>query len=248
MKELPITDADLHAYVDGLLEEKRRPAVEAYIASRSELSEKVAAYQQQNQLLHDLFDPVIEEPIPARFKTRPGASNWKWMRYAAMLGWLILGGMIGWGMQGRTSTLSAANDFPQWAAVAHAVYSVEEKRPVEVTDEQAMVNWMTKRMQVKVTVPHLDELGYALIGGRLLPGQDGPACQMMYQDNQGRRITIYMTRSTKKAEPQPIKTTQQNTIQVAYWQDGTLDFAVSGSVDSSELVRVAEAVSARIRN
>ena len=176
MKELPITDADLHAYVDGLLEENRRPAVEAYIASRSELGEQVAAYQQQNQLLHELFDPVLEEPMPVGFKTKPVAhSNWNWMRYAAMVGWLVLGGLIGWSIQGRNPELAAANGFPQWAAVAHLVYSVEEKRPVEVVDEQAMVNWMTKRMQVKVTVPRLEELGYSLMGGRLLPGEHGPA-------------------------------------------------------------------------
>ena len=54
----PITEADLHAYVDGLLSEARRVEVEAFLAANSQEAERVRAYQKQNEMLRALFDPV----------------------------------------------------------------------------------------------------------------------------------------------------------------------------------------------
>ena len=36
--------------------------------------------------------------------------------------------------------------------------------------------------------PHLQTLGYALDGGRLLPGDKGPVTQFMYHDNSGASV------------------------------------------------------------
>ncbi len=70
------------------------------------------------------------------------------------------------------------------AAVAHAVYSPEVRHPVEVgADQEAyLVRWLPKRLGANLKVPHLAAQGYPLVGGRLLPGERGPAAQFMYQD------------------------------------------------------------------
>ena len=54
--------------------------------------------------------------------------------------------------------------------------------PVEVgaDDEQHLVNWLSKRLGVKVRAPKLDDAGMSLVGGRLLPGENGPVAQFMY--------------------------------------------------------------------
>ena len=61
----PVNDVDLHAYVDGELDEGRRLDVEAYLAGNPEAAEQVRQYQQINQDLHRLFDPVLNESVPA---------------------------------------------------------------------------------------------------------------------------------------------------------------------------------------
>ena len=44
MNTLPITEADLHAFVDGKLPAARRLEVDAYLAQRPEEAERLRAY------------------------------------------------------------------------------------------------------------------------------------------------------------------------------------------------------------
>ena len=60
----PITEADLHAYADGRLAKGRRAQVDAWLATRPEEAERVAQYRNQRELLHALYDPVLDEPVP----------------------------------------------------------------------------------------------------------------------------------------------------------------------------------------
>ena len=55
----PIKKADLHAYVDGQLDEARRREVAVYVAENSDAANRVAAYAAQNKALNILFDSVL---------------------------------------------------------------------------------------------------------------------------------------------------------------------------------------------
>jgi anti-sigma factor RsiW len=249
-----VNEAALHAYLDGLLSEERRADVEAYLEEHRDAVDRVAAYRQQNEALHSLFDSVLDEPIPERLlkpaakANAPLKSKWPVMRYAAMVAWLALGGVIGLGVSSwRADSNDALAALIQPAVVAHNVYAPEAKRFVEVgaADEPAMVSWMSRRMKVKVTIPKLADAGYEMLGGRLLPGARGPACQIMYQDKQGRRITLYMTRDERK---QSLRVAREGELQVAYWMDGTMGYALSGDVDKQQLLQLAQAASRQIQN
>ena len=247
MSSVSITEADLQAYVDHVLAEGHRAGVETYIAERPDVAQRLADYGRQNDMLHQLFDPLLDEPAPESLRIpRTGAkSRSSMMRHAAVVGWLALGGVIGWGINAWQA--DSAPGFPHQAAVAHAVYSVEAKRHVEVTaaDGQAMVSWMSKRMGVQIRVPKLADLGYELLGGRLLPGARGPACQIMYQDKDGRRVTLYVTREDSNSRQEP-RVAKEGALQVAYWLDGVLGYAVSGNLAKPELLQLAEAVSRQV--
>ena len=62
--ELPITEADLQAFIDGRLADGRRVEVEAWLASRPDEALRVAQLRGQREALHDLYDPVLDEPVP----------------------------------------------------------------------------------------------------------------------------------------------------------------------------------------
>ena len=66
MTDESVTDAELHAYVDGQLDNRQRRAVEAYLATHPEEAERVAHYQQLNSALRKLYEPVLNEPLPTR--------------------------------------------------------------------------------------------------------------------------------------------------------------------------------------
>ncbi|MFM2119863.1 MAG: hypothetical protein RL722_1331 [Pseudomonadota bacterium] len=85
------------------------------------------------------------------------------------------------------------------ALVAHAVYSVDARRPVEVaaSEQDQLLRWLSRRLGQPLTLPRLDAQGYRLVGGRLLPGDTQGAAgatraQFMYEDSGGQRLTLYL--------------------------------------------------------
>lgn len=242
MSTLPVTEADLQAYVDEQLPDARRGEVEGYLTEHADEAKRIAAYRAQDQALRALFDPVAEEPIPERLlRSRPGIA-----RYAAVVAWIAVGAAIGWGIHDFSNGGRRA-DAPAWAyraAIAHAVYSPEVRHPVEVgADQEAhLVNWLSKRLGTELKVPQLNALGYSLVGGRLLPGEGGPVAQFMYQDARGQRLTLYVRTNVDDTRETAFRFARENNVGVFYWLDRKLGYALSGEVDKGELLRVATAV------
>jgi len=64
----PLSDDDVEAYIDGLLEPGRRADVEAGIADDPKMAEMVRAMRHQNEALRLLGDDILDEPIPDRLQ------------------------------------------------------------------------------------------------------------------------------------------------------------------------------------
>jgi anti-sigma factor RsiW len=200
------------------------------------------------QALHELYDPVLEEPVPERLRLR--RSRWRTAALAAS--WvavgLVAGVMAGWQLHAwRTSAPPQAElpGFVKRAAVAHAVYSPEVRHPVEVAadQEQHLVTWLSKRLGVKVYAPKLEEAGLALVGGRLLPGENGPVAQFMYQSQNGRRLTLYVRAETKQQRETAFRYARDNSIGVFYWVDRDCSYALaSADLGKEEMLRIANLV------
>jgi anti-sigma factor RsiW len=243
MSNAPVTEADLHAYVDAALPPERLAEVEAYLAERPDEAARVAAYREQNQALRREFERVLNEPLPERF-TRPRRSNVV-RRYAAVAAWLALGGVIGWQLHAYTAVRQVETGaWARRAAMAHVTYSPEVRHPVEVgADQEAhLVAWLSKRLGTPLKIPHLGALGYSLVGGRLLPGDRGPVAQFMYQDGKGVRLTLYVRSNPETTRETAFRFSQEQGISVFYWLDKRLGYAISGEIDKGDLLRVADAV------
>jgi anti-sigma factor RsiW len=244
MSRDPVTEADLHAYVDERLPAERRAEVEAYLAGRPQEAEQVSAYREQISMLHARYDPVLDEAVPGRFEAPPRKA-WPVLRYAAVIGWMVLGGVIGWGLRGGVGRdASSPMAFARQAAIAHVVYSPEVRHPVEVgADQEAhLVAWLSKRLGAQIKVPYLGDIGYTLVGGRLLPGERGAVAQFMYQDAKGQRLTLYVRTNSDATRETAFRFAQENNVGVFYWLDRKLGYALSGEIDKTELLRVATAV------
>ena len=146
-------------------------------------------------------------------------------------------------------TMASATGFAQRAAVAHAVFSPDQRRPVEVdaAHEDQLVAWLSKRMGAPMKPPHLQTLGYALEGGRLLPGGEGPVAQFMYRDDAGAKLTVYVSREIGDAGGQSagkngetaFRFAQQGAVNVFYWVDGPFGYAISADAERTVLARVS---------
>lgn len=238
-----VTESELHAYVDGLLDSARRLEVEAYLAANPSQAERLRAYALQNEKLHGLFDSTLEEPIPeglrpssTRFPRNPA-------RYAALLAAALIGGTFGWTLR-ATSSPTIAQTMPQRAAMAHLVYAPEILHPVEVSakEEAHLAQWLSKRLGGPVHAPQLRDLGFELVGGRLLPDQVGPAAQFMYQDGRGERLTLYVRNALSNNRETAFRYAQEGKVGVFYWVDGPFGYALTGEFERRQLLRIAENV------
>ena len=248
-----IDDNDLHGYVDGLLDAGDRLEVEAWLADRPAEARRVRAWTEQNRLLHQQFDPVLNEPVPQRLLVAAGAfrrsgSTLRWMRAAAVIGFVAVAGLVGYGLGLREASpmlvQSAPLPLPHVAAVAHAVYVPEVKHPVEVAAADAghLVAWLSKRLDRQLKAPDLSADGYSLLGGRLLAGEAGPVAHFMYENPEGQRVTLYVRREDAakgQTDDTAFRYAVEDGVGVFYWVDHDSGFALSGELDRQALLSLA---------
>ena len=250
MSEPQITEAELQGYVDGRLEPERRLAVEAWLAARPEEAERVADYRRLAEELRSAYDPVAAEALPERFLR---ASPRRWRRYAVAAAWLaiglLIGALAGWQLREVRPSAAAVADpggaMARRAAIAHAIYSPEVRHPVEVgADQEAhLVAWLSKRLGAPVRAPKLEEVGYSLVGGRLLPGDNGPVAHFMYQCNQGTRVTLYVRTEAASNRETAFRYAKEGNVRVFYWVDRKFGYALSSAdISKEDLFKVANAV------
>lgn len=241
-----LAETDLHAYADDRLDAARRAEVEAWLANHPADAARVADYRQQNDMMQALFNPILNEPIPLQMYAQARRRTLSQpLRYAAMVGAMVISGILGWSLHGmdksrQTPILAMVNR----AALAHVVYTPEVLHPVEVNKEQEeqLVKWLSKRLGNNIRAPHLVGAGYDLMGGRLLPGNQGPVAQFMYEDARGQRLTLYISSKMAGKGDASFRYALEGKVSVFYWVDEDLGYALSGEIAKPELLRVATTV------
>jgi anti-sigma factor RsiW len=249
-----LSDADLNAYADGQLAPARAAAVEAALALDAALAARVAGIRAQNAALRDALDPVLAEPIPQRLldAARPPALpgrgadlRRRWLPALAAAATLVLGVAIGWfGRDAAIEHAGTPTTFARQAAFAHALYTADARRPVEVwaPEERSLVTWLTKRLGVKVHAPDLNSVGYALVGGRLVAGNEQPTGLFMYENADKQRLTLQVRKQAPDADETAFHYAVENGIGVFYWIDENCSYALAGNIDRAQLLAVARVV------
>lgn len=224
----------LSALVDGELAPHEQAEVLAALAHDVQAAARVEDYRRQGAALRSLF-PL---PTDAHDVVVMPRRAW-WWRAAAALAWIGAGMVLGTGGAWLSSRSADPWDFARHADLAYAVYAPEQRHPVEVaaTDQAHLVEWLSRRLARTLTIPALDEYGYTLIGGRLLPGAAGPAAQLMYQNQAGGRLTLYIT----EAAPQrtAFRLLYQDDRRTFYWASAGAGYALSGQRSEPRLREIA---------
>lgn len=261
----PISEDDLHAYVDGALSAERREQVERAIELNPALAARVSDYFALNNMFHERYDRVLNEPIPARLRTlrKPrGLSAANWPHFGGMAAALVLGIGIGIGTNmGRDAApLSGLNTsstrdvsaegmegMARQAAIAHVVYMPAVDRPDDIgrDRDQDFVRYLSNKLGTDMHPPLLTKSGFELMGGRILPGESGPTAQFMYRDAKGERVTLCISHRKTRTNTTAFKLYQDGPVNVFYWIDGDFAYAVSGGIDRKVMLELAHDVYAQ---
>jgi len=255
MSAAPILESDLHAYADRQLAPEQTAAVEAALAREPALAARVTDISAQNAALRDALDPILAERIPERLldAARPpaagaargaGAGRWRVPLFAAAAT-LVLGVALGWFV--RDALIERAGTpttFARQAAFAHALYATDARRPVEVwaAEEKGLVTWLTKRLGFPVRAPDLNSVGYALVGGRLVAGNEKPTGLFMYENADKQRLTLQVRKQAPGTPETAFHYAVENGVGVFFWIDEQCGYALSGNIERTQLLSVARVV------
>ena len=250
-----VEEDELQARVDGRLPPERSAEVNAYLAANPEEEARLSRYVAQKQMLSAAFADEPAGPIPGRLRVARLLEEQRRRRYrrfaqiAAAVALVAVGAAGGWAARysvpaffaSSNSALADARTITADAISAHRVFSVEVRHPVEVDvgQEAHLVQWLSKRLGRPLVVPDLSAAGFHLMGGRLLPAEDSPAAQFMYENGK-ERLTLYL-RSGIGGET-AFRYSEENGIGAFYWSDEGFGYALAAKADRNLLLRLAEII------
>jgi len=199
-QERPITDDDLHALVDGVLDAGRRPAVERHLAAHPEAAARVAAWQAVGASLREATEWKVREPVPARLdlarllEARRRARSWQPARLAAgILVALAVGAGSGWMARGPSMPTGVAAVAMEAASV-HRMFAAgaEYADPHDAAAMVELTSWLSRELGHPTRPPNLSKSGFHLVSGQLVATDQGPAGMYVYDGANGLRITLFM--------------------------------------------------------
>jgi anti-sigma factor RsiW len=264
MTEMLITEDQLHAYVDGALDDTGRKAVERYLQQNPAAAEQVRAWQAINVGLQKLGNSLSNRPTRALdwkrgadelSVRRTSRATVRWVRIVAVAASIavgVLGGWFGheWAEYNEPKVAAEVPAFVQQATVAYELFaSPAQGRPVELGAEQRdlLQRWLSGKagLNVAMQVPKLDGLGWNLIGGRMLSDTRGPAALYVYENAQKNRMSLYVV-----ALPEDVKKggtwTRSNAVEICDWGKGRLHMALAGQIERDEMKRLLGPINQQI--
>lgn len=250
-----LSEEDLQAFVDGQLPPERRDELITQLGVDPEARRRVEAYMEHKRLLREglrqIGDPgrpsALTEHLAAelagRLARRP-RSTW-WRRQAAAAAAVFV---LGWGGH------LAYQEFNPWrlpamvngAAKAHQIFAQDSARPVELPASASteLAGWFSDHLGEAVQIPDLRDVGLRFVGGRLLGTERGPLAQMLYEDNRGHRLTLYLASGDTDAEAE-VQVVHVDGFTAGYWMGETLAYTIVAETPDEQLLAIALEIAQR---
>jgi anti-sigma factor RsiW len=244
----PVSEEDLHAYVDGRLDAGRREIVDRYLRDHPDVAASVTADISQRNALRDAFRAYAASPTPPQLnltrlvEARLRRRRAPWRVAAAVI--LAFGVGAGGGLWFGSRPLTGISALAEEAAISYTVYAVDQHRPVEIPAEHRdlMTRWLSTRLNRPVAPPDLSAAGYELLGGRLVASPHGAAALFVYENAQHKRLIIYVRPMEQKGETRGIKAVDVNDLDGCAWIEHGIGYSLIANEDYAHLLELSQHV------
>lgn len=228
----------LQEYVDDELESRERLKLARHLGSNAHDRALVEAYQALNEALDREFCDKLHEPVPAHIQCLIEGAETDAAMPMKRAPTALVGGSEPVQEEGVFGALI------RQAVQAFEYYADTQGEPsiYEAGRVSEFFRWFEQRMQVKIFVPKLDELGFSMSGARLLPSANGTAGQVLYGDSAGRSLGIYFHIPDPPAVVGGVSgpaCIQRGRLAICYWQHDGIDYALVAAMNPSEVARLA---------
>jgi anti-sigma factor RsiW len=236
MTTTPPSEHDIHAYVDGHLDDTRRSHVERYLARDASRAEEVQAWRQDAQQLRALLAgdlAVAPELDPVMVR---GRVHERRLRRVAMAAAVVLclglGGVGGWMARGMgTGGVAPMADAMQ----AYRLLAVDHGLGLDIStpNENDLRAWLSGRVGADVRLPDLADAGFRPMGGRLFATDQGPAAMVLYDDGNGHTVSFYVRPPGTARHLLPRGEREDGGLLANYWSSGEHNYAIVALADSA---------------
>jgi len=243
---------EIHAYVDGRLDDDRRGAVECYLEQHPERAEQVRAWRRDAQQLRAGFaawpalaDNPALDPSRIRANRREHAFA-RWAMAAMLVLGVGLGGFGGWRMHGWQTAQASPPMGDALAAYRLVAFDRDLRLDVVSDRESVLQHWLDDHFAHTVHVPNLRDAGYRPVGGRLFATEQGVAAMVLYQDDQHHAITFYVRPPGARRHFLPPGQRAEGGLLAQYGSDRSYNFAMVSRTDDPGRQAAARALEGMI--
>lgn len=251
----PVTDQDLHAFVDGELDGRRyrqvvqRLGVDAYAAERvSAILRQQGGFALLREHLADVDADEDEQSRELARRLAGAVRHQRRVRLTSVASALVLSVLVGsltlWGpdpstMAGRFAWPGAGDGGPQ-VLFGREQFDGPQHAAADTTSElQAVFDRQLAAYAVRR--PDLAAHGLTFAGGDMLKSGQAPAVRLVYEDATGRQVFLFI--GTVGDEDDVALTLVPEGHVSLNWRRGPLVFALIGPKESEELLEVMRSTS-----
>ncbi|EFI50028.1 anti-sigma factor [Afipia sp. 1NLS2] len=245
----PITEDDLHGFVDHALDAKRHAEVHAYLDAHPEVLARITRYADQRDWLRAALAPIAEEPIPSQLNVlrliRRQRQPFRISHVAAVaaaLAFMAVGGIGGWVFRGAESSIpKGIFALGREASESYSVFATDHIRPVEMRagESAQLINWVSRFLGRTLTIPDLSKSGYDYLGGRVVATSEGPAVLLLYDDGRGSRLAM-LARTMADARDTPMAAVSGKGAQGYAWANQGIGYSLVGAKTEESLHPIAD--------
>lgn len=243
-----VTESEIHAYLDDELDLGRRLAVEHHLACDPQAAARFMADLELRTALRMVVGNPGEPPAamseaaaliadrlnsaakfePRRLFDRP---IMRLLAAAALLAVIILPGR---------NVLASPPDFVNDAVDAYRTGLLRAAMASQL--ETPRFDPVEVRRSTHIRMPRLPAR-WVVTDAQIFPSDQGPALQLMVNTPAEEKMSIFAVRATSDAPEEPVAV-RHDGASVAYWREGDMSYALTGSAEPEELDSAAEDIAA----
>lgn len=245
-----ISDAQIQAYLDGQLGDKGEAEVLAHLERNPELlarvqkdiDEKHHLAEEIDDAVDDEVDPetaALAEKLASRIEAKERRHNLK--RWSSLGASALVVAAIGWfgHVAFVDSGQSALPPFVADAARDHQIFARSVK-PIEIpgSDLANMEELFSSHLGETVQIPNLLPIGYSLVGGRLLGAEEGPFVQILYDNDDDHRLSVYLAKRGSSTVKK-LQVVEVSGLGTGYWDTDALSYALVAETTLEDVQEIA---------
>ncbi len=236
-----IAEEELHAFIDGELDQARRDAIERILREDAALAERVAKYRKDNERLVSIYAPLLDRPLPRSWEVRirqgrmglPPLQGLAAITAIAASILLVIGGV--W--------LASGVSPPQTRSLVGEALAARsgDLRPEAIISSGVDVfsagHAVSTALAMKAKAPVLTRFGYHLSAVKSFETDSRHrSVELVYANAGGHVLTLYVSRSVGAPRFDQF---ESDGLRICIWQDDVVGMVISGHLSAAEMQRLA---------